>query len=886
MAKLQEKYPRWEWKEINTGPAFVRIKEGIRLYEELTRKKVSAAGKQIHFIRAPPHPEWPAFWLYGETQDHINIYLTPKFQPADILHELLAALECTEHEDNESMSNLNYDLGRRQLYYRGVKKHTKPVDHRAEKEEALPPAVKANNGRKHPQVAAKTVDYLRKEGFYPSQIQQIMAELPDETSMANISLGNNCLQASGINLFDRAQILLANASRPNSTFPNLPQAVSDLNNENNFTARDKVIILTLLPRVCTSEWIGLVYNSLLRKVLAVLNSALPGISPAQKRQVLLLIFSSSEVIIREEVELAHIIQNAHAKAGQDIQDFLSQLKEELLVHGLSDVAIVKIDQVSRQELKAEEIPAEIISIGMPEQSQQLISELNQMPLFSQGQKIQVIEHLFTQHEEDLALALEYFIQAVAAIRQMQDLEEGRALAVLLHQAETNLTAKKEEQGSRVKEEPRRRAEPPKTAPPAWRFNFAGKRMSAEEFMQTYPPDSPLKGEMPFILIELRRPHLAKPQEVLGPGQLIGYRKSEAGKIRLLYGGFRGGRARGVQSILVNEIESVIVREPSREPVVEIEVKEAAGKVIPPPGKRRTEAEPPAPTKPRKHKAAPVAPPAKEKIKLDLSAKSLTPEEEAHLRNFSQIIGRQAGLFAYATGIRELEAIIFEQKFPGALYTYLLFLPVYGFTCLVLFLLRFIFPFLPAPPLKIYSQKDIARLDEISTQSGFALVVFDEEVSRVFCRPMQRISERFKYWLWGIRVGHHYAYVVPNSAQKKYLRKRLLDAFWAGRFSRKQIRNLDRILGYVSNGNNHNSNNYRGNIYTFEEFAAKIKNGVCATQNPSDPAPAATPAPKISDGSQRVIPPAMMRSSAKNPSRVTFWDIVVRAPIKEELERFG
>ena len=40
------------------------------------------------------------------------------------------------------------------------------------------------------------------------------------------------------------------------------------------------------------------------------------------------------------------------------------------------------------------------------------------------------------------------------------------------------------------------------------------------------------------------------------------------------------------------------------------------------------------------------------------------------------------------------------------------------------------------------------------------------------------------------------------------------------------------------------------------------------------------------GNQTGITPAMMRSSAKNPSSVTFWDIVVRAPIKEELKRFG
>ncbi|MCX5714892.1 MAG: hypothetical protein NT033_08885, partial [Candidatus Omnitrophica bacterium] len=33
-------------------------------------------------------------------------------------------------------------------------------------------------------------------------------------------------------------------------------------------------------------------------------------------------------------------------------------------------------------------------------------------------------------------------------------------------------------------------------------------------------------------------------------------------------------------------------------------------------------------------------------------------------------------------------------------------------------------------------------------------------------------------------------------------------------------------------------------------------------------------------------PAMMKSSAKNPALVTFWDVVGRAPIKEELKRFG
>jgi hypothetical protein len=34
------------------------------------------------------------------------------------------------------------------------------------------------------------------------------------------------------------------------------------------------------------------------------------------------------------------------------------------------------------------------------------------------------------------------------------------------------------------------------------------------------------------------------------------------------------------------------------------------------------------------------------------------------------------------------------------------------------------------------------------------------------------------------------------------------------------------------------------------------------------------------------PLAMMRSSVRDPGMVSFWDIVVRAPIKEELERFG
>lgn len=105
------------------------VLEGIRLYEELTEKKFNSSAAGIHFLRAPPEAKYPAFWMYNE-DGSITIYLTNTAVSSDILHELLAYLERTDHQTNVILSNLKLPLTVRKNIYSQAKQfpYSEPVD--------------------------------------------------------------------------------------------------------------------------------------------------------------------------------------------------------------------------------------------------------------------------------------------------------------------------------------------------------------------------------------------------------------------------------------------------------------------------------------------------------------------------------------------------------------------------------------------------------------------------------------------------------------------------------------------------------------------------------------------------------------------------------------